>query len=185
MPACRLVSLLAVATAGLVFTSACNDDADPPVAIGGTGAAGSAGHAGTSGAFAASTSGAFAAGSGGTNTGDAGSGSASGGDAGASGDGPAGAAGESGQTMNCTEGGAEFIVGNYEDAAGDHFLLRTAAKATTFAAIPAGAATPAKPPRLFLVERFCMAGGALLAKDETSHYRLDFLQLGNQLSLCL
>ena len=180
----RSVSFLTVALAALVFAAACNDSdgAGAPIASGGSvgDAAGgaAAGNAGASGAAAAGAAGNNVAS-------DAGSGGAVSGDAGAGGDGDAGAAGEPGQVTNCVAGGAQFVVGNYADTAGNKFILRTSAKAATFALIPAGAANPAKPPRLFLVDRICAPGGALIAKDESSSYRLDFRQTGSQLAVCL
>ena len=78
-----------------------------------------------------------------------------------------------------------FVVGNYEDTAGNQIILRAAPKAATFALVPAGVANPAKPPQLFLVNRVCAPGGALIASDGSSSYRLDFVQSGNQLAVCL
>ena len=186
IPARHSISLIAVAAAGLVFASACNDgDAGHAAVVHAT-----AGAAGAAGAGADSL-GSSGAGMGGANhvASDAGSGGATAGDAGIGGDGGAsgdgGAAGETNHTLNCATGGALFVVGNYSDAAGNRFVLRTAAKAATFALIPAGVADPAQPPRLFLVDRLCAPGGALIARDESSSYRVDFLQTGSTLAVCL
>ncbi|MEO8902814.1 MAG: hypothetical protein ABI488_12305 [Polyangiaceae bacterium] len=155
------------------------------------GSAGSAGSAdsnsaGSAGSDSAGSAGSDSAGSAGSDSaggadtaGQAGSGGTAGGNAGA------GAGGGSGQTTNCVAGGTPFVVGNYVDASGRQLLLRTAAKAATFALVPAGAANSALPPQLFLVERVCASGGALIAKDESSAYRVDFLQSGSQFAICL
>ncbi len=179
----RSVSLLAVAATALLF-AACNDGdtlrGGAAGAAGGTDAGANSGGAANAGA-----SGASVAGSAGSVADDAGAGGALTSEAGAAGAGEAGAAGEPGQVPSCTAGGALFVVGNYADASGNRLLLRTAAKAATFALVPAGVATPAQPPQLYLVERVCAPGGALIAKDESSSYRVDFTQTGSRFSVCL
>lgn len=188
----RSILLWAVALTAITFSAAC-DDSDsmraPPNAGGG---------GGTSGASTAGGAGRNAAGSAGTVAGEAGAGGDSGaggesdapgpaGEAGNGGD--AGAAGEAGAgpglISNCSPGGAPLVVGNYVDAAGNQFLLRTAARSATFALVPAGPANPARLPRLFVIERVCSVGKALVASDESASYRLDFTQTGNQLAVCL
>jgi len=93
-------------------------------------------------------------------------------------------AGGTGPLSNCTAGGALFVVGNYADSADNQLLLRTAPKAATFALVPPGVASPVHPPQLFLVNRVCAPGGALIASDGTANYRLDFIQSGSQLAVC-
>ncbi|MEI9948808.1 MAG: hypothetical protein WDO74_07445 [Pseudomonadota bacterium] len=93
-------------------------------------------------------------------------------------------AGGVGPTSTCAVGGALFVVGNYADTAGNQFILRAAPKAATFALIPTGAAHPTRPPQLFLVKRVCAPGGALIASDGSSNYRVDFMQTGSQLAIC-
>lgn len=191
-PTRRSISLTAVALAALLLVSACNDNDHAHAGAGTAGAnsAGTAGanSAGTAGANSAGTAGANSAGTAGANSAGAGgadpAGQGGSGDA-VAGDGGAGAGGGSAQATSCAAGGTPFVVGNYVDRAGNQLVLRTAAKATTFALLSAGAANPALPPRLFLVERVCAPGGALIAKDESSAYRVDFLQAGSQFALCL
>ena len=200
------VSPRAVAVIALVFAFGCHDDdalrADG--LAGGSGMSGAAaGHAGadagTSGRGASAGEAAIAgyvgadevAGGAGSAevAGNAGSmdSAGSGGSAGLAGsDGGAGRAGSGagGATSNCAAGGALFVVGNYADAAGNEIILRSGAKAATIALVPAGAATPSKPPQLFLVDRVCKPGGALIANDGSSRYRLDLEQSGSQLAVC-
>ena len=182
----RSISVLAVATVALAFTPACDDGDGVPAAIdtGGSGGAGNvASHAGAGGAAVAGAAGSIGsgdAGSAGVTSGDAGAG----GDGAGAGAGDAGAPGEPGQASNCRPGGAPLVVGNYQDAAGNQLLLRTAAKAATLALLPAGAENPAQPPRLFVVNRVCSSGQALLASDESSSYRVDYVQTGAQLAVC-
>jgi hypothetical protein len=76
------------------------------------------------------------------------------------------------------------VAGNYLDLAGNDFLLRTTATAATLARVPKGAADPGKLPQLFLVERSCAPGGAVIVQGETEHYRLDFVQNGAELAVC-
>lgn len=144
--------------------------------------AGSSGTAGSTGAGGAAVS----AGSEGT-AGNAGSAGTAGfaGVAGSAGSAGIAGAGGSGPLSNCTAGGALFVLGNYADSGGNQVILRAAPKATTFALVPAGAATRTHPPQLFLVNRVCAPGGALIASDGSSNYRLDFIQSGNQLATCL
>jgi len=128
-------------------------------------------------------------GSGGT-SGSAGSaGSAgSGGLAGSSGSGGASSSagsGGSGPSSNCAVGGALFAEGTYADANGNQFILKIAQKATTFALVPAGVANSTQPPQLFRVDRVCAPSGALIANDASSSYRVDFIQTGSQLAVCL
>jgi len=184
-PARRSISLWAVALTAFTFTVAC-DDHDDSVR-----APADSGGGGTSGGATAGGAGRNTEGSAGTLVSESGAGGDSGvgGESGAAGD--AGAAGEAGAgpgpgtVSNCPPGGAPLVVGNYVDAGGNQFLLRAAAKAATFALVPAGAANPAKLPRLFVINRVCSAGKALIASDESASYRLDFTQMGNQLSVCL
>ncbi len=96
----------------------------------------------------------------------------------------AGAAGTAGERIACEAGGVLFVVGNYRNAAGDQLLLRSTATASTLALVSHGAARPSVPPQLFLVERSCAPGGALLVRDESAHYRLDFRQAGGRFALC-
>jgi hypothetical protein len=184
----RLVSSWAVATTALFFAAACNDSDAAHAVIAGAGGAlnAQAGHAGASGEAVAGASGSAAgeAAAGGAAS-DAGAAGENAGAAGGSEAGAGGAAGEGGQVTNCEAGGGLFVVGNYIDAAGNRFLLRNAAKAATFAIVPAGAASPATPPRLFAVDRLCAPGGALIATDASSSYRVDFRQAGSQLAVCI
>ena len=187
----RSISLCAVALTALVFAAACNDSDAVSLGVAGasgvagSGAAGAGGVAGAGAPGHAGASGAPIASAGGDALGEAGAGGAPTGDAGASGESEAGAAGEPGQVTNCAPGGDLFLAGNYVDTAGNRLLLRSAAKAATFAIVPAGAASPAKPPRLFAVERICAPGGALIAKDATSRYRVDFAQTGLKFAVCI
>ena len=141
------------------------------------------GVAGSAGSGLAGSGGvAGSAGSGGI----AGSGGVAGsGVAGSAGSGGIAGSGGSGPTTNCVAGGALFVVGNYADATGNQLMLRAAPKAATFALVPAGGAEPSKPPQLFLVNRLCAPGGALIASDGSSNYRVDFVQSGSQLAVCL
>ncbi len=96
----------------------------------------------------------------------------------------AAAAGTGSERVACTAGDAPFVVGNYQNVAGDQLLLRSTATASTLALVSQGAARPSAPPQLFLVERSCAPGGALLVRDQSAHYRLDFRQTGGRLALC-
>ena len=178
----RSISVLAVATVALAFIPACDDGDGVRAAIDRGGSSGAGNASSDAGAGGAAVAGA----AGSTSLGDAGSAGVASGDAGAGGDGVgnAGAAGEPGQASNCRPGGAPLVVGNYQDAAGNQLLLRTAAKAATLALLPAGAENPAQPPRLFVVNRVCSSGQALLASDESSIYRVDYVQTGAQLAVC-
>jgi len=166
--------------------------------------AGSGGMGGVSsveiGGGAGSTEMSEVAGAGGVNSaGEADSGGANGGNAGAGAGGVAGNSGSAGAfgvagngggagagpVTNCVAGGTPFVVGNYVDSAGAQLILRTAAKAATFALVPAGSADPTRPPQLFLVERVCVPGGALIARDQSASYRVDFLQAGSQFAICV
>ena len=186
----RSVSSCAVALA-LVLAAACNDNDALRGVVSGGGAGASAGGVANSGA-AGDAGGASLAGTGGSAAGesgagassaDAGAGDAS--DAGAGGESDGGAGGAPGQAMNCESGGALFLAGNYVDPAGNRFLLRSAAKAATLAIVPAGSASPAKLPQLYEVDRLCAAGGALIAKDASASYRVDFVQTGLKFAVCI
>lgn len=160
--------------------TACNDSdatsgghAGSPASVGTPASAGASGSAETD------------AGAGGT-AGAAGQ-SALGGEAGQAGEaGEAGQGGDAGApsaVSRCEAGGTLFVAGNYGDAKRS-LLLRTTATAATLALLPKGAASSANLPQLFLVERSCAPGGALIARDESTHYRVDFDQSENRLSIC-
>ena len=162
----------------------------------GIGAVSSAGIGGGAG----STEMSEVAGAGGVNSaGEAGFGGENGGNAGVGAGGVAGDSGSAGAigvagnsggagagaVTNCEAGGPPFVVGNYVDPSGAQLILRTASKAATFALLPAGSADPTRPPQLFLVERVCAPGGALIARDQSANYRVDFLQAGSQFAICV
>ncbi len=107
-----------------------------------------------------------------------------GGVGGTSGGGTGGTAGAPPQTGACLPGGTLFAVGNYVDGSGNELWLRSNAKATTLALITHGPAKPAKPPQIWLIERVCSSGSALIAKDPSSAYRVDFSFLGSTLAVC-
>ncbi len=183
----RAFYLLGVTSLGLTLSAvACGKTEDDSSAlatagVGGTaaqgGAAGSGGgaHSGSGGRAGHGLAGASndAAGAGGDTS-----------EAGAGGTDEAGAAGAPGQGA-CEPGGSVFVVGNYVNATGDELLLRATPTASTFALVPRAPAVPAKPPRLFAVDRFCAAGGALIAHDGSSYYRADFSQNGGTIELCI
>ena len=197
----RSVSWCAVATFALLLVVACDDndalrgsvsggDAGASAggvanAGGGVASAGAPTHAGASGASLAGTGGSAAgeAGAGGASSPDAGAGGES--EAGAGDESEGGASGEPSQDEHCESGGALFLAGNYVDTAGNRLLLRSAPKAATFAIVPSGAASPAKLPQLFQVDRLCAPGGALIAKDGSSSYRVDFVQTGLRFAVCI
>jgi hypothetical protein len=96
----------------------------------------------------------------------------------------AGAAGAWTRALGCEPGGMLFAAGNYSDKAGNELWLRETATARALALIPSGVASPAKPPQLFALERVCLSGAALIVRDATSAYRVDFSQASSELSVC-
>ncbi|MES1173146.1 MAG: hypothetical protein ABUL62_02365 [Myxococcales bacterium] len=189
----RWVCVRALTLSALVFAVGCDDgDAVHGFAVDGSAAASGTTSTGGAGAGAPSQAGAGAAmpvagagGSADSGGSEAGAGGVTPGDAGAGGDSDAGAAGQPGQATSCETGGALFLAGNYVDTAFNRLLLRSAAKAPTFALVPSGAANPSRPPQLFAVERLCAPGGALIATDESSSYRVDFTQSGLKFAVCI
>ncbi len=159
-----------------------DDDSSPGGAVGragaGGGSAGSTGRAGSSGA-AGDRAVSVAAGAGG----QGGEGASAG--ATESEGGSAGAAGAPVVVASCAAGGPVFVVGNYANATGDELLLRASPSAATIAFVPKAPAVLAKPPQLFAVDRFCSSNGAFIATDGAAHYRVDFVQSGSQVALCM
>jgi hypothetical protein len=170
---------------GLTLTVvACGNTTDNSGKLGGASGSGGVAAAGGSGAAGRDN---HAAGSGGTASGEAGtknSEAGAGGDAGANGA-EAGAAGAPAAVVSCEPGGALFVAGNYANAAGDELLLRSTPSAATLALVPKAPAAPAKPPELFAVERVCAPGGALIVRDTSSRYRVDFSQVYDQILVCI
>ena len=163
----------------LLAVGACADNDVVQVGRGGAAGIGAAPHAGAAGAHATAgngNGGSMAdAGAGGSN--DEPSAGAAGSDAGA-----AGTTGDDGPA--CATGGALFVVGNYENSEGDELLLRSTATAATLALVPHEARSSAAVPQLFLVEQTCAPGNALIVRDESAYYRLDFWQIGQRFALC-
>jgi hypothetical protein len=163
--------LLGVSSVALALSlTACHDDDGV-----GSGRAGSPNVAGAAGASAGSTGATSEAGAGGVSN-----------EAGAAGDlTEGGAAGEGGALpiSRCEAGGALFVAGNYADATRS-LLLRTTATAATLALVPKAAVSSTSVPQLFLVERSCTPGGAVIARDESAHYRVEFQQSESRLQIC-
>ncbi|MET0794253.1 MAG: hypothetical protein ABW061_22210 [Polyangiaceae bacterium] len=177
--------LSATSVALLLAVAACGNTETSPLGTGG--AAGSAGAAiGSAGAHATAGAGNSPASS------EAGAGGsdqdppvAAAGAAGSEDASEAGAAGVGGsESAACAAGGALFVVGNYANAAGDQLLLRSTATAATLALVPHGEASPTALPQLFLVERTCAPRNALIVRDESAYYRLDFSQVGGHFAFC-
>lgn len=170
----RPLYLLGVSSVALALSlTACHDDDGVS-----SGRAGSPSVAGAAGAPAGS------GGSAGSTT-EAGAGGVSN-EAGAAGElNESGAGGEGGALpiSRCEAGGALFVAGNYADATRS-LLLRTTATAATLALVPKAAASSTTLPQLFLVERSCAPGGAVIARDESAHYRVEFQQSDSRLQIC-
>jgi hypothetical protein len=185
-PTRAFYTLGVISSALVLAATACgktDKDAGTPASAG-AGAGGAAPHAGASGVAGGSTrpSGG-AGGAAGAPIAEAGAGGTA--EGGAADTGEAGAAGAAAEPVVCQPGGTLFVVGNYVNAAGDELFLRSTASAATLAVVPKAPAAPAQPPQLFAVERVCAPGGALVARDATSRYRVDFAQSGSQFAFCM
>ncbi len=179
------LSMLALCALGAMLTTAACGKSESDGGSAGSGGAidpngGAAGHtarAGAAGAHSPPTEGGAAG-----DEGEAGEGGASATDSGgASAD--AGAAGAA-SAATCDPGGTLFDAGNYRDAAGNALWLRKTQTSITLARVPSGAATPSKRPTLWLVDRACAQGDALILRDASSSVRLDFVAKGSALSVC-
>ena len=171
----------------LLGVGACGHADDSSNAGGSGGAAPAAGGAASASSAGAQSAGAHSAGaSGAPQTAEAGragaAGDGVGSDAGAAGE--AGTAGAPAPSAGCAPGGVLFAPGNYADEHGNELWLRTNAQATTLALIPRGLAKAANPPQIFVVERVCASGSALLARAPSFVYRFDFSLSGNALAVC-
>jgi len=166
----------AVSVALVLAVGACGNTSDDPGTAAGAGTAGSP-VTGDAGGTAGAAGAAGAAGD--SETG-------SGGVAGeADAAGSSGSAGAPVQALTCEPGGTLFTAGKYSDANGNELWLRQGAQASTLALIPSGPANADKLPQLFVVDRVCTTGTALIAKDPSSAFRLDFSLAGTELAVCV
>jgi hypothetical protein len=181
----------AVSVAFVLTVSACGSD-NPVTAAGGAGGGGEGGATHASGGTGGKRSNGDAGAAGSTLTAGAAGTAGVDSEAGAGGVvGEGGVAGRSGsggapvQPSACEPGGTLFSAGNYSDSSGNELWLRQGAKARTLALLASGAANADKLPQLFVVDRVCVASTALIARDPSSAFRLDFSLEGNELSVCM
>lgn len=88
--------------------------------------------------------------------------------------------------MVCTGSGILPILGNYVASDGSQHWLRKTATATTYARIPAGAATHDNPPVLWKIVHVCADQTAFVAMSETSTYaRVEWNESAQGLSVCV